>query len=355
MKGDKQKTLVVLIPGFPANEEDSTCLPMQQSFLLTLKKLYPQIAIAVISFQYPFRSDEYTWNEIPVIALNGRNRKGFKRLIVWIRAWRKLNRLRNEREIIGLLSFWCTECALVGKWFSRTKHIPHFCWVMGQDARKENRFVKLISPSSNELIALSDFLVREFQHNHGRKPFLVVPTVINRSDFPDTDHNREIDVIGVGSLIPLKQYDLFVSAINAATKINPRLKAVICGKGPEQERLLELIKQNGLEKNLELLGEKSHEDVLILLQHSRVLLHTSNYEGFGTVCLEALYAGAHVISFVQPMDVAIPHWHIVTDVDSMIKKLVELLADPRLNHQPILPYPIENAAHTIMQLFLHKQ
>ncbi len=355
MKSDKQKTLVVLIPGFPTNEEDSTCLPMQQSFLLILKKLYPQIAITVISFQYPFRSDEYEWNEIPVIALNGRNRKGFKRLAVWLRAWRKLNRLRNEREILGILSFWCTECALVGKWYSRNKKIPHFCWVMGQDARKENRFVKLIAPSSNELIALSDFLVREFQRNHGRKPFLVVPSVINPSDFPDTDHKREIDVIGVGSLIPLKQYDLFVIAISAAVKTNPSLKAVICGKGPEQERLQTLIKQNGLEKNLELLGEKSHEDILILLQHAKVLLHTSNYEGFGTVCQEALYAGAHVISIVRPMNEAIPHWHIVPDLDSMIKKLAELLADSQLNHQPILPYPIESATHTIMQLFLDKR
>ena len=354
MKADRQKTLVVLIPGFPSDEQDSTCLPMQQTFLLGVKKLYPQIRLRVISFQYPFRSDEYVWNDIPVIALNGKNRKGIRRMMVWINAWRKLSLLKKETDMFGVLSFWCTECALLGKWFSGKNKIPHFCWVMGQDARKENKFVRFIRPRSNELIALSDFLSMEFERNHGVKPFMVVPSVIEPGIFPEIQEKRLIDVIGVGSLIPLKQYDVFVEVVKAAARVYPSLKAMICGAGPEYNRLQELIKEEGLEKNLELLGEKSHDDVLVLLQHSRILVHPSNYEGFGTVCLEALYAGAHVISFVQPMNEKIPHWHIAQSVDSMSKKLIEVLGDPQLNHQRVLPYPIEKAVHSIMKLFTEK-
>jgi len=44
---DKQ-TLIILSPGFAANEEDTTCLPAQQSFILTLKKNFPSLNIIVI-------------------------------------------------------------------------------------------------------------------------------------------------------------------------------------------------------------------------------------------------------------------------------------------------------------------
>ena len=37
-------------------------------------------------------------------------------------------------------------------------------------------------------------------------------------------------------------------------------------------------------------------------------------------CLEALYAGCHVISFCKPMNTDFEHWHIVNTEEDMIKK-----------------------------------
>ena len=37
-----EKTLVILTPGFPSNEADTTCLPMQQNLVRSLKLMYPQ-------------------------------------------------------------------------------------------------------------------------------------------------------------------------------------------------------------------------------------------------------------------------------------------------------------------------
>ena len=47
-------TLIILTPGFPQSETDSTCLPMQQSFVRTLTENYPQLKIIILSFQYPY-------------------------------------------------------------------------------------------------------------------------------------------------------------------------------------------------------------------------------------------------------------------------------------------------------------
>ena len=73
---------------------------------------------------------------------------------------------------------------------------------------------------------------------------------------------------------------------------------------------------------------KSHiREILQLMKRAKIFLHTSSYEGFSTVCLEALYAGCHVISFIKPMEHDIGHWHIVQSKEEMVKKAMEILGN----------------------------
>ena len=81
--------LIVLSPGFPQDEQDSTCIPWLQQFLLSLRRVSPSLEVVVIAFQYPFHSREYTWHGIRVFALGGANRKTWRRLITWAKALRK--------------------------------------------------------------------------------------------------------------------------------------------------------------------------------------------------------------------------------------------------------------------------
>jgi len=351
MKAEKRNNLVLLIPGFPADESDSTCLPAQQAFLLALKENYPSVNLTVVSFQYPYRSGTYQWNGIPVYALNRGNKGGIFRIITWIRAWRVLKQLNRNEQLTGLLSFWCGECALVGKWFAKYNQLKHYCWILGQDAKKENRLVKFINPKSTELIALSDFLRDQFHKNHHVKPFQVIPNAIDPQRFPPLPQKRKLDLIGVGSLIPLKQFDVFISVLEKAVEFFPDLQAVICGQGPELGSLQTLIKNAGLEKNLQLVGEKPHGEVLKLLQQSKILLHPSSYEGYSSVCLEALYAGAHVISFQKPDDNIIEHWHGANTIEEMQKKVLEILSDPIIDHNRVLLHTVEESAEKIVNLF----
>jgi len=100
-----------------------------------------------------------------------------------------------------------------------------------------------------------------------------------------------------------------------------------------------------------LTGERKHIEVLQLMLQSKIFLHTSSYEGFSTVCLEALYAGAHVISFIQAMHHLIDHWHIVASKDEMVNKILHLINDPLTDHSPVLAYSIDDSAKEIMNLF----
>ena len=56
------------------------------------------------------------------------------RLLLWRRLWRTLRRVKKENNIVGLFSFWCGECAFIGKWFGKFNAVKDLCWISGQDA-----------------------------------------------------------------------------------------------------------------------------------------------------------------------------------------------------------------------------
>lgn len=346
----KPDTLIILTPGFPSNESDSTCLPLQQSLVKTIQKNNPSLKLFVISFQYPFFRGQYLWNNIPVIAAGGKNKGGIQRRMTWRRVNRELNTIQKTHTITGILSFWCGETALIGKRFADTHHLKHFCWICGQDAKANNRLVKKINPRGDELVALSDFIQREFENNHSIKPRHLIPPGVNSSKFSTSPSERVIDLLAAGSLIPLKQFDLFVDMVAAVHTQFPQIKTAICGEGPERKKLERKIAALGLKDTIQLTGELPHAELLRLMQRTRLFIHPSAYEGFGVVNLEALYAGAQVISFVQPMKNEIPGWHVASSREEMQRIIIQLLQSSKTS--PVIPpdLTIEKTADAFMDL-----
>lgn len=352
----RDETLVILTPGFPKDEADTTCLPMQQSFVRNLKEHYPQLNIIILSFQYPFHKKSYPWFDIPVIPFGGRNKGGLSRLLLHQKIYGRLKKINKVNKITGLLSFWYGECAWVGKRFADKHSIKHYCWILGQDAKKTNKYVKYLRPEDNELIALSDFIQDEFEKNHDIRPKHVIPPGPDnyRDDtrqFTVSTKERNIDLLAAGSLIPLKQYDIFIEIIAEIKKQLPAVKTTLVGNGPEKEKLQSLITKLGLQANITLTGELPHPEVLQLMQTAKLFLHPSSYEGFGVVCLEALYAGAAVISFVKPMKQEIKNWHFVNTKQEMKVKALEILQNPNTDHSPVLPFALSDCVKDVGRLF----
>jgi glycosyltransferase involved in cell wall biosynthesis len=155
----------------------------------------------------------------------------------------------------------------------------------------------------------------------------------------------------VGSLIPLKQFDQFIGLVAGLASLYPNIKTIICGEGPERKKLQKLIQDFQLTDRVELAGELSHNNTLVLMRDAKILLHPSSYEGFSTVCAEALYAGAQVVSYCQPMHTHFEHHHIVNTKEEMNKKLRELLDNGNLNHDSVLIWPIEESCKRILSLY----
>ena len=347
----KPDTLIILSPGFPGSEAESTCLPSLQSLVKTIKETRPRLRVIVIALQYPYTAGEYDWHECRVIALGGKGRSKLFRLLLWRKAWAILKKIEKNNTIKGILSFWCGEAALIGHRFGKKCETLHYCYILGQDAKKDNRYVQRIKPSPGELIAISDFIRKEFKKNHGIEPQQVIPLGIDPSQFPQKDKGRDIDVLGAGSLIPLKQYDVFIDVISELKEQWPQIKAVVCGKGPKEKRLKEMIEKQDLRNNITLAGELPHAEVLQHMQRSRLFLHTSGYEGFGVVCIEALYAGVPVISFCKPTEGTIPNWHIVQTKEEMTHLAMTILKNAPRQYDPVIPFTIKKTVEEVLQLF----
>jgi len=346
-----KKTLVILSPGFPKDEADSTCIPPQQVLVRNLKLQYPELHIIVLAFEYPFYSGTYQWNHVSVISFGGANKGGLIRLNNWRRVWATLLRLNKQYQLIGLLSFWMGDCAFVADKFAKKHNLKHLCWILGQDARPGNKYFRWTKPKAERLIALSDFIANAVKSNYSIMPAYVVPVGVDPTLFGKPSKKRDIDILGVGSLIPLKLYSLLINIVGTLHKYFPDIRAVICGDGPEQHLLEMLIKDCRLEKNIEMVGELPHTEVLALMQRTRILVHPSSYEGLGMVCLEALYAGTRVVSFVKPMDKPVKDWHFAKSPDDMVHIIKKLLEDPFCNQENSVPFVVKDTCESIMRLF----
>jgi len=180
---------------------------------------------------------------------------------------------------------------------------------------------------------------------------VVIESGIDISLIRNENEKRDIDILGAGSLIQLKRYDLFIDVIFELRKMFPSIRVMICGKGPEKVKLEQQIMRSGLSDTIILADELPHESVLKLMQRSRIFLHTSTYEGYSTVCSEALFAAAKVISFCKPMHHSIENWDIVKDKSDMIERCKTIVENDHLQFNSVITNPINDIARNMLQLF----
>ncbi len=346
-------TLVILTPGFPASESDSTCLPPIQQFIRHFKEANPSLRIIIIAIAYPFTTSSYSWHGCTVYPLRGNRYRKILRPLLWQKIRNRLNAARQQHHVIGLLSFWCGEWAMIGTKFGEKFRIPHYCWLQGQDSRPGNKYARYFQHKPGELLALSDALAREFFTNYQTAPARVIP--FGTVPIKLSPHKRHIDIIGVGWLIPLKQYHIFIQVIERLKKTLPAVKVVLCGKGPEMQELQQMVNTLQLEENIHFTGEMQHPQVLELMQQSRILLHPSSFEGFSTVCTEALQCGCHVISFCRAMDADIEQWHIVNDEAAMYQQAISLLGNTDEVYQSTVPYTMDESTAAINELLHYNE
>lgn len=106
-------------------------------------------------------------------------------------------------------------------------------------------------------------------------------------------NEQPIRFISMGRLLHWKGFHLGVQAF-AAAKL-PNAEYWIVGDGPELERLKQLARDQGVEKQVKFWGRLPREQTLENLSVSHVLIHPSLHDSGGWVCIEAMAAGRPVV------------------------------------------------------------
>jgi glycosyltransferase involved in cell wall biosynthesis len=229
-------------------------------------------------------------------------------------------------------------------------------WMQGHDAKPGNKYVKLVSPRPGQLAAISAYQDEVLYRSYGIRAGHIINNGINRSNFPEFNNvYRKIDLLAAGSLIPLKQYHLFIEIVKRLRDAGIMVHAVLAGKGPGEESLKKLVASYQLEDCVQLTGELPHHEVLRLMNEAKIFIHTSNYEGHSTVMLEALYSGCKVLAFLPAGDKQTDAFILCETLDEMMNRCEALLKQD-LKHDRVIYSDMKDSAEKIQStLLLMKQ
>ncbi len=284
-----QPKLLILTPGFPSNQTDTLPVPHIQDFIQAIK---PFFQLKIISFQYPFEEKKYLWQEIEIYSAGGKNKPFPLRLLTWHKILKQIQAWHTAENFELILCFWLTECALIGEHFcQKNPQIKLIKWSLGQDAKPDNLYLRLLHEKQGKTLCLSHRNAQMIGNNIQILPFGLSN---HWKNIPITQE-RKIDIIGIGSHISLKRYDVFLHAVAMLKKDFPQLNCMLIGEGKDCPKLKNLAKQLHIEENVCFRATLSREKVFEQLADSKILFHPSEYEGQGMVLMEALQMGCYVV------------------------------------------------------------
>jgi len=208
--------VIILVPGFPGNESETDCLPPVQNFVKVLAQRNPGISIEVVSFQYPFTARTYLWHGATVQAIGGGSKPFPWRLRSWMRASWHVYQAMRQRKVVVLHSMWLAECTYVASWISRWSGAKHVASIRGQDALEQNPYLRHLPFARMTITAGSENAARAFEKSTGRKVDRIVPSGLDTESMhlQSDSGRRTIDILGVGSLSPIKDYSSFLDIVS---------------------------------------------------------------------------------------------------------------------------------------------
>lgn len=342
-----KKHILFLTPGFAENEEDTECIPPIQ-LLIEHLQLNEKTNCSIITFQYPYNVQQYSWKGVKVYSLGGNNASFFKKIGLWKKAQQLATQIHKENPVHQMHSFWFTECAYIGNKVSQQLNIPHSCTFMGQDVLKSNRYFSKIKVLPHPLITLSKQHTHTLFNEAQITSDLVIPWGIDPSQHP-TSNQKNIDILGVGNLTELKNFSRFVEIIKHVQRAIPKIKVEIIGRDIQKNSLQALISQNNLTQNITLIKNQKRQQVLQKMSRSNILLHTSNYESFGMVLIEALACGAKVFSTSVGIAPEILEIDLIKENKETANNIITFLTKKE-SQKPKTPYSI----HNTVDLYLKK-
>jgi len=164
---------------------------------------------------------------------------------------------------------------------------------------------KIVMTSTNSVTASSVFetmLIADTYKIDENKIKKITPGVDRKIFIPDLSVEKENIILSIGRIQEQKGQLQTIEFLNNFKKIQNDFKCYFVG-GPSgkhgNEYLQELqqtIKDFNLDKHVEFLGDLPQTEIIELLKKAKLLIHTSKFETFGLVAIEANAMGVPVLT-----------------------------------------------------------
>ena len=205
--------------------------------------------------------------------------------------------------------YWLS--GLVAKQISEEKNIPyvftsHSLGVFLDGYNKERvDCEKIVMTSSNFVTVSSQYehvMISENYKINENKIKKITPGLDRKIFKPDINLPRENIFLSIGRIQEQKRQLETVQFLNSFKKVDSNFLCYFIG-GPSgksgDDYLVELkdsVKELDLESHVEFLGNLSQMEIKDLMNKSKLLIHTSQYETFGLVAIEANSMGVPILS-----------------------------------------------------------
>lgn len=151
----------------------------------------------------------------------------------------------------------------------------------------------------DQIIGVSRAVKEYFEKNiELKRPLKVLYNTNESQEIIDKSQEKieidkyQVNIIGVGKIVKNKGFDRLARICTRLVNENYNVHIYILGVGPEEKKLQEYIKDNGIEKNFTLLGYQLNPYKYV--SKCDMYVCSSYSEGFSTAATEALIVGTPV-------------------------------------------------------------
>lgn len=193
-------------------------------------------------------------------------------------------------------------------WLKRISNIPYWTVAHGIEAWDiQNPTLTKALQNAEQILAVSNYTKNRLIKEQNILPYKIsiLPNTFDPHQFkiaskPDYllkrynlqfEHPIILTVSRLDISERFKGYDNVLKALPQIIKTIPNIHYILVGKGPDQHRILNFVKQNNLENNVTLTGFVSDEELPDHYNLCDLFILPSKTEGFGIVYLEALASG----------------------------------------------------------------
>ncbi|MEM3794559.1 MAG: glycosyltransferase family 4 protein [Thermoprotei archaeon] len=246
----------------------------------------------------------------------------------------------------------------------------HYPWLISKNEqnpwmlwRSLRRFVH----NAKTLMAASSIMGRAVAANAkvDRERVKIVPFGVPLEEYASNVEGNRSDVLFVGRIIPHKGLMELVEAARILRDMGENLNFVVVGPrgilwddspGDHYLKLMNLVEQYGLKQNVVFTGSLPREQVVALMQRSKVFAFPSHAEGFGVALIQAMAAGAvPVVYKIEPLTEIVGEAGVYAeqgDPESLAKAIIKANTDqalPQMVRARIQRYSIRSVAKEFLE------